>query len=345
MSGALQARNYYSKGQYEVTSPNGNKFSNPKGTYWRFSKERFLELEKDRRIWWGEDGGNVPRLKRFLSEVKAGVVPQTLWKHEDVGHTQEAKEELIEFVSFEHSENVLNSVKPTRLLRQILRIGTAADEDIILDFFAGSGSMGQAVLAQNADDGGQRRFILVQLPEPLPTPEVNVKTIADLAKSRIRNVAKKLNESNKRQLDLNSGSNQDRGFAVFKLAESNFKVWDGAAAKDLQELERQLALHIEHLREGRTNPDILYEILLKSGFTLTAPVEDLILAGKTVFSIAGGALLICLERRLTIDLIREMADKKPERAVCLDEGFTGNDQLKTNAVQTFKTKNVVFRTV
>jgi len=280
MSGALQARNYYSKGIYEVVSPNGSKFSNPKGTYWRFSKEKFLELEKDNRIWWGEDGGNVPRLKRFLSEVKAGVVPQTLWTYEAVGHTQEAKEELIEFVSFEHSENVLNSVKPTRLLRQIMKIATeSGSDDLILDFFAGSGSLGQAVLAQNAEDASQRRYILVQLPEPLPSPEINVKTIADLAKSRIRNVGEKLAKESKAEFDFAKGSDPDRGFAVFKLAESNFTTWNAGGDEDADKLEKQLELHVDHLRKGRKAHDFLYEILLKSGFPLTARVEQIKLGG------------------------------------------------------------------
>jgi adenine-specific DNA-methyltransferase len=186
LSGAIQARNYYSKGQYEVTSPSGKKFSNPKGTYWRFSEERFEELDKDNRIWWGDAGDGVPRLKRFLSEVKDGVVPQTLWKFEVVGHTQEAKEELIKYVTFENTENILNSVKPSRLIKHAIRIGTAPDaEDIVLDFFAGSGPTAQAVLSLNEEDGGDRKYILVQLPEPLPAPEENVSTIADLAKSRI----------------------------------------------------------------------------------------------------------------------------------------------------------------
>lgn len=158
MSGAIQARNYYSKGQYEVLSPSGKGYSNPKGTYWRFSKEKFFELEKDNRIWWGELGKNVPRLKRFLSEVKQGVVPQTLWKYNDVGHTQEAKEELIKFVEFDHDENVLNSVKPSRLIKKMLQIGTTkVEKDIVLDFFSGSAPTAHGTIEQNLMDGGNRK--------------------------------------------------------------------------------------------------------------------------------------------------------------------------------------------
>ena len=111
-------------------------------------------------------------------------------------------------------------------------------------------------------------------------------------------------------------------------------------------MERQLELHVEHIRGGRTDDDILYELLLKSGYALTAPVEKQTLAGKTVYDVAGGLFIICLERELTLDLIRAIAERKPERVVLLDEGFAGNDQLKANAVQTFKTKGVTsFKTV
>ena len=130
MSGAIQARNYYSKGQYQVTSPGGKVFTNPKGTYWRVSPEKFGELDNDNRIWWGEDGNGVPRIKRFLSEVRQGVIPQTLWKYEEVGHTQEAKEELLRFVEFEHTENVLNSLKPSRLIQKILKIATSGPKSL-----------------------------------------------------------------------------------------------------------------------------------------------------------------------------------------------------------------------
>ena len=145
---------------------------------------------------------------------------------------------------------------------------------------------------------------------------------------------------------MDDTSKQDRGFRVFKLAESNFMPWNAEVPHDAPALERQLEMHVDHIREGRTGEDILYEILLKSGFPLTTPVETITLAGLTVHSVAGGALFICLERELTLELIRAMADKKPERVVCLDEGFAGNDQLKANAVQIFKTKAVTsFKTV
>ena len=160
-SSDLTARNYYSQGTYEVTSPSGAKFKPSVGNYFRVSPEKFAELDKDGRIWWGPDGGNMPRLKRYLSDVKKGVVPQTLWLHTDVGHTQDAKKELVSILDFERSEDVFNTVKPVRLVKRILQISTDKNS-IILDAFAGSGTTAHAVLALNQEDGGNRKFILTE---------------------------------------------------------------------------------------------------------------------------------------------------------------------------------------
>ena len=139
---------------------------------------------------------------------------------------------------------------------------------------------------------------------------------------------------------------QDRGFKVFKLQSSNFKAWNSEQPNNEAEFAKQLTLHVDHLVAGRSQEDVLYELLLKSGFPLDTPIEKLTLADKTVFSIAEGMMLVCLEHELTLDVLKAMADKKPERVVCLDAGFANNDQLKTNAVQTMKAKGVTkFQTV
>ena len=160
-SGDLTARNPYSRGTYEVTSPSGDSFGPSVGRYFVVPIEKFHALDEDGRIWWGKNGDSMPRLKRFLAEVKKGVVPQTLWLHTDVGNTQEAKKELVSTLQFERSEDVFNTVKPSRLVRRILQIATDPDS-IVLDSFAGSGTTAHAVLAQNREDGGNRRFILVE---------------------------------------------------------------------------------------------------------------------------------------------------------------------------------------
>ena len=159
----LSARNAYSKGIYPVETPSGRVIPGPpKGSYWRVSKEKLEELDADNRIWWGEKGNNVPALKRFLSEVKQGVVPQTIWSYEQAGHTQDAKKELVRLMDFEDTSDVFITPKPVKLLQRILQVATDKDS-IVLDSFAGSGTTAHAVLKQNAEDGGERRFVLVEM--------------------------------------------------------------------------------------------------------------------------------------------------------------------------------------
>ena len=188
-SGDLQARNYYSLGTYPITCPSGREISGPgKGMYWRVSKEKFIELDKDNRIWWGKDGNNMPRLKRFLSEVKTGVVPQTLWSFDEVGHTQDAKKEMLDILEFEDSPSVFSTPKPTRLIERILRIATKPG-DLVLDFFAGSGTTAHSILKLNNEDGGNRRFILVSNSEATEDdPKKNL--CRDICAERVRRVMK-----------------------------------------------------------------------------------------------------------------------------------------------------------
>lgn len=165
-SGDFSARNFYSEGTYPVETPSGRVIPGPPtGMYWRVSKAKMKELDADGRVWWGETKDNVPRLKRFLSEVKQGVVPQTLWFYKDVGHTQEAKKELLETVSFSDSASVFITPKPTRLMKRIVEIATEPG-DIILDSFAGSGTTGVAV----AREGGGRRFIMIEMEQMICEP-------------------------------------------------------------------------------------------------------------------------------------------------------------------------------
>ena len=162
MSSDLSARNYYGEGTYSITTPAGRLIEGPpSGMYWRVKESKFFELDRDKRIWWGEDRNNQPRIKRFLSEVKDGRVPQTLWFYDEVGHTQDAKKELLRILNFASSDDVFVTPKPTALIERILELG-AGEDAIVLDSFAGSGTTAQAVLAQNAKDGGNRKFILVE---------------------------------------------------------------------------------------------------------------------------------------------------------------------------------------
>ena len=213
-SSDLTARNYYSQGTYEVVSPSGKSFRPSVGNYFRVSKEKLEELDKDGRIWWGPNGAGMPRLKRYLTEVKQGVVPQTLWLHTDVGNTQGAKKELVSILDFDRSEDVFNTVKPTSLVKRILQI--AADKDsIVLDSFAGSGTTAHAVLALNKEDGGNRRFVLVECED----------YVDRLTAERVRRVAKGVPGAKDKDLEAGLGGT----FSYFKVGrpmrrESMFKI-------------------------------------------------------------------------------------------------------------------------
>ena len=199
----LAARNPYSKGVYSITCPGGRKIDGPpKGSYWRVSKERLLELDADGRIWWGEGGNNVPAPKIFLSEVKQGRVPQTLWTYREVGHTQDSKREIISILDFDSSNDVFITPKPSSLIRRILQIATDKDS-IVLDSFAGSGTTAHAVLALNKEDGGNRRFVLIECED----------YVDSLTAERVRRVAKGIPSARDESLKAGLGGT----FSYFKL--------------------------------------------------------------------------------------------------------------------------------
>lgn len=331
-AGDLSARNYYGEGTYPITCPSGRQLTGPPpGTYWRVSRTKFDELDKDNRIWWGTDGNNVPAIKRFLSEVKDGRVPQTLWTYQEVGHTQEGKKELIASVDFPNSDVVFDTPKPTRLMRRILQLTTSPDEaDLIVDFFAGTGTTMDAMFAQNAEDGGKRRCILVQLPEPLAGAEsVGWTTIADVTRARIK-------AAGQRHKEGNAEFKGDVGFRTFRLDTSNIKAWTPRS----DDVAQSLLDHLEHVNAGRSNDDVLYELLLKLGLDLCVPMQERKIAGKTVHSIGSGVLLSCFDERISVAEAeplalgivawhKEQATAGEVTCVFLDSAFE-NDVAKTN---------------
>ena len=335
---------------YPITNPATGRVVEPSKKAWRYERNVFDRLLAEGRLYWGKNGDReVPDIKTFLSEVRPGMTPINLWSHEYAGHTDDANREIKELFG----NKVFDTPKPSNLVSRMLEHCQGTDA-LVLDFFAGSGTTAHAVLDLNKQDGGNRKFILVQLPEP--TGREDYPTIADITKERVRRVIQNLARGDaegaeKKQPDLFTSATSapprepDRGFRVFKLAESNFTTWDADQSQDAGDLAVQLLRHIDHIREGRTPDDILHEILLKSGFPLTTSVSTVTLAGKPVYSVANDALFICLSRALTLELIRAMAEKKPARVVCLDAGFAGNDPLKTNAVMIFETQGVYFQTV
>jgi adenine-specific DNA-methyltransferase len=328
---------------YPLTNPNTLETTLPTRNAWRRSKDAFDELQKEGKLYWGPDGkAPVPAIKMFLSEAR-GLTPVNFWEHEYAGHTDEGTRDLEKLIP----GKIFDNPKPVRLLQRVLEHG-AGDSGIILDFFAGSGVTGQATFTQNRQDGGTRRFILVQLPEPTENPDYA--TIADITRARIVRSAHQIADTANKQLDFGSVGKLDLGFKMFKLDRSNFRDWKGDAT-NADQLETQLELHVEHVDGTRSAEDVLYEILLKDGFPLGISIKLLKLADIDVYSIAAGVLLICLEKQLTQAVIDAMADMEPSRVICLDTGFQGNDQLKANAVQTFKARArnretaIEFRTV
>ena len=333
-SSDLSARNYYSKGTYPIVTPSGRPISGPPpGRYWTRPEEEFLEMVDDDRIWFGSDDSGAPRVKRFLSEVKEGRVPQTLWKFEEVGHTQDAKKELLKRVTFASSDSVFDTPKPTRLIERMLRLATTSDsEDIVLDFFAGSGATGEAVWRLNAEDGGDRRFVLVQLPER--TGYDDFETVADITRARLVGAAEALDSDGEERI----ATPEQVGFRSFFLAESNFQVWTGGDEED-EDLATRLLLFADGTSESSTTDGIVAELLLKAGYGLIEPVDLIEAADVELHSVAGGELLLAVDGELTLECVEQMVAREPALILVLDRCFGDDDELKVNATQTIRAAN------
>jgi len=277
---------------YPLINPNTGEEVWPKKTaVWAYSKEMSLKHAEAGIIYWGKDGNSkAPRFKKFITESK-GVVPRTVWLYSDVGHTQEATKVLSELIN----DIKFDTPKPIRLIEHMLRIATSATEhDIVLDFFAGSASTAHGIMKINAEEKGNRRFIMVQLPEVVESANYN--SIADIGKRRILKAAEKIGEEFE-------DSEFDGGFRVFKLNESNIQAWN----PDRTNLEESLLSHEEHLVEGRTEQDVLYELLLKRGVDLSVPIETREVEGKNIYSIGYGVLFACLDESISSEQVEDIA--------------------------------------
>lgn len=306
---------------------------------WRLGKAAMLEIvKKGNAIFEKREDGLYTVYEKIRSAAPKERSFRTLLN--DAGTVAEGTAALKELFG---GSSPFDFPKPPKLIRKLMEIAGVTEDDIVLDFFAGSATTGHAVLMMNEELGTDVKFILVQLPEKLKDPK-EFETVADITKQRLRKAIEQINKKRAETLDLNGGSDRALGFRVFKLDESCFKAW--GPSLDSLELEKQLELHVENLRQGRTPEDVLFEILFKSGFPLTTTVDVRKFQDKKIFSIAEGMLLVCLEDNITLDFIKHIAEQKPERVVCLDQGFANNDQLKANAVQIFRTKGIAsFKTV
>ena len=326
LPGDPYANKPYSKGQYTITGPTGRKFSPPAGRYWRISEEKLWQLDADGRVWWGPEGGARPSIKRYLSEV-GDLVPRTLWRKEDVGSNRTSKNEVRRLLPDKSS---FDTPKPLGLLERALQLSTGPDESdapLVLDFFAGSGTTGEAVMRMNLRDGGRRRFLLVQLPEPALSSDFD--TVAEITKARLRAAQQALHG------ELEEGEKTaDIGFRAFELSSSNIKPWDA----EFDSIENDLVEAIDNIKADRSEDDVLYELLLKYGLDLAIPSETRDIAGCKVTVIGASALVVCLADDITLEVVSGIAalkdECKPEvmRVVFKDSGFS-DDVAKTNAAQ------------
>lgn len=322
----LSVKTYSKANDYSITTPSGRIVTPPASRCWQVSEKRFAELCKENKIWFGENGNNVPSIKRFLTEVQDGVVPTTWWSYKECGHNQEAKQELKKLM--EGESVFFDTPKPLRLLDRILHLATTNDKNsIILDFFAGSGTTAHATLNKNIADSGSRRYIAVQLPEKIDDEKYH--TISELTKERLRRAGKKVREDNPQWKG-------DVGFRVFKLDTSNIRPWEATA----ETLSEQLDAYVNPILDGRSEEDLLTELMLKRGIDLSVNIETRQFDGLTVSCVDGGKLFTCFAKQIPASSVEELTKgiiewhkslKAGKDTVCyfLDDAFE-NNIAKTN---------------
>ena len=310
---------------YEITNPNTGQVTRPAAHAWRRSKAEFDRLAADDRLYWGADGRSpVPSVKMFLSEVR-GLTPTNFWSHEYAGHTDEGTRDLAALIG----DKVFDNPKPVKLMRRVLEHATD-QSSLVLDFFAGTGTMAQAVLELNAADGGTRRFIAVQVPEECPPGSAAARagfaTIADLGRERIRRAGAAMSRAAR-----HPRWDGDVGFRVLRVDSTN--MTDVHRPPDLL-AQADLPLLAETVKPGRTAEDLLFEVLIGCGLDLSAPVAVEKAGDGEVFVVGDGALIACLARDLSLAVVRDIARRAPSRAVFLDSGFA-TDADRVNAEQVF----------
>ena len=325
-SGDLTAKTYSAAYDYPIMTPSGKVISPTNGRSWITSKENMQKWIDENRIWFGEKGDNTPRYKRYLAEMTDGIVATTIWNYEDVGHSQEGRQELKKLFD---DKGYFDGPKPIRLLSRILQIANLNKDAIILDFFSGSATTAHAVMKLNAEDGGNRKFIMVQLPEKTDEKseayKAGYKNICEIAKERIRRAGKKI----KKEVGL-SAQNLDTGFRVLKLDSSNMED----VYYTPQEFELQ-SLFNENVKADRTNEDLLFQVMLDLGIELSAKIESKQIAGKNVHFVDDNYLVACFDRDVNESTITEIAKLQPIYFVMRDAS-AANDNVIDNFEQIFK---------
>ena len=290
---------------------------------WAYGRDRMEALDADGRLVFPASSEGRIKIKSYLHEHETWPPGSVFYRD------RRAARKVVEDLLGVSAKGLFDFPKDHGVLGRLIATVTK-DDDLVLDFFAGSGSTAHAVIAENDKDGGRRRFALVQLPELVEHD--HLPTIAQITRQRVRAAGAKLRANPRLDASL------DTGFRAFRLAPSNFTVWDASVDGSVA-LEEQLAMNVDHVAAGSTPESMLTELLLKAGFPLTAEVEVTQFAGVGGYSVVGGALVICLSEELTIEAFEAMVEVDPAMILVLDKGFGGSDELKVNALQTVRARN------
>lgn len=366
-SGDLVANGERSTGYYDVISPKtGKVFCVEKGKHWVYSQENLMKLIADGEIWFGIDGNSFPRKKRFLKDVQDGRTPNTIWLSDEVGHNQTATKEIQAIFD---NKKYFDYPKPIELIKQIVQIGTSSN-DIILDFFSGSATTAHAVMQLNAEDGGNRKFICVQIPELCDEKseafKAGYKNICEIGKERIRRAGLNLMQhvtsgagnskgegwgcgmpTTKDEWDYDIQNILDVGFKVFKLDTSNLKTWDNTlvAEDDMQVLLDRMNGMIHRVKSDRSDMDMVCEIMLKLGVPLDCSVEKIEFNGKTSYTVGKDSLLlICLAENVQPEDVETMAEYAPAKVIIARDSFA-DDTAMSNAHYILRDRGIELKLV
>lgn len=327
-SGDMLVKTYNKSCDYPITTPSGKIVNPVPGRCWRFSEESFLEKVEDNRIWFGPEGNGVPRVKRFLSELKfEGMAPTSILFHKEVGHSQEGSKEVTALFG---DKGVFDGPKPVRLLQRLLTLANLDDNSIILDFFSGSASTAHAVMKMNVEKDKHCSFVMVQLPEHISEKkkEQGYETVCEIGKERIRRAGKKIKEESPL-----TTQDLDTGFRVLKLDSTNMQdIY--YSPKDISQAD--LFSQVDNVKPDRTGEDLLFQVMFELGATLDSKIETTTVAGKTIYNVAEGYLVACFEPDVTDEVVKAIAQMQPAYAVLRDTSMK-DDSTATNFEQIFKT--------
>ena len=332
----LHAKSGKNQSSFKYTFKNGIVWSPPPGRFPRYAKETLDELDANDEIWFGKNGKSTPSKKSYLSEVKSGITPVTVWLNDEVGNTHQANNELKALLG----GGIFDNPKPTGLIKRILQLSTSpSNGDIILDFFAGSCTTANAILDLNREDGGNRSFISVQLPEPVDPPKTLengtvLSNVAEIGKARIRSAITRIQQKDNIEPPKENGEASNQiGVKVFKLSPSNYCSWQGCDENNFDAYTQEMALFNDPLVDDWSVEDVIYEIAIKEGYGLNCRIELLEnICLNTVYSVTDlgkeQAFKICLDDTIDPGISKEMNLDIQDQFICRDVAL--NDETAAN---------------